>query len=44
MGVEAWKGKNISGWVDLDNLTYVRWNCIKTVHKDTEGDWKKKKK
>ena len=38
MDVKVSKDKNISRWVDRENLI---WNRIesKTVHKDQEGDW-----
>ena len=38
MNVEFSKDKHISRWVDQENLIYVRWNRMKNVHKDEEGD------
>ena len=39
MDIKVSKDKHISRWVDRENLIYVRWTRIKTVHKDKEGDW-----
>ena len=38
MEVKVSKDKNISRWVDQENLIYVRWNRIKNVDKHEEGD------
>ena len=44
MDVEVSKNKNISRWVDRENLIYVDETESKTVHNDEEGDQKRKKK
>ena len=44
MDVEVSKDKNISWWVDPENLILVDEIESKTVHKDEEGDRQKKKK
>ena len=37
--VKVAKDKHISRWVDGENLIYVRWNRIKSLHKEEEeGD------
>ena len=38
MNVKVSKDKHISRCIDEENLIYVRWNRIKTMHKDEEGD------
>ena len=38
MDVKLSKDKNISRRVDRENLIYVRWNNIQTVHKAEDSD------
>ena len=42
--VKVSKEKHISGWIDWKSLIYEDEAESKTVHKDEEGDWKRKKK
>ena len=39
MDVKVSKDKNISRWVDGENLINVDETESKTLHKDEEGDW-----
>ena len=43
MDIKVSKDKLIGRWGDQENLIYVTWNELKTVHKDEEGDWLRKK-
>ena len=38
MDVKLFKKKHTSRWVDWENLIYVRWNRIRKLHTDKEGD------
>ena len=44
MVVEVSKDKNISKWVDQETSSMLGEIESKTMHKDEEGDWKRKKK
>ena len=38
MDIKVSEDKNISRWVDRENLIYVKWIESKTMHKDKDGD------